>query len=309
LQARNTGDVSIAEDREGDLLQPSPSTLIDSQEWLDDLIANGRLTPKGQHVARFIATNPRTASLSSASELAGRTGVNVATVVRFAQGLGFSGWREFQLHFRHRYLGSLLTVDLMRDRERGEGLSAIEASLHRDIQNLHGALTSVNAAQAQAAARAIAEARKTLIISSGSYAAVGLVLAHLASFMGYNVTLETRGGAHVVAALASLERGDCVIAISFWRLLKDVVHAARHARDQGIRTVAITDSLFSPLARSADHALIVPTEGIRFFQSVTAGVSVVYGLLAELHDLGGERVAAVIEHAEQLYEELDVLYT
>lgn len=235
--------------------------------------------------------------------------MNVATIVRFAQGLGFSGWREFQLNLRHHYLGSLLTVDLVRDRGPGDDLTAIEASLHRDIQNLHGALTLVSEGEAAAAACSIAEARRTVVISSGSYAAVGLVLAHLASFMGYSVTLETRGGAHVVAALASLEPGDCVVAISFWRLLKDVVLAARHARDQNMRTIAITDSRFSPLAQSVDHALVVPTEGIRFFQSITAALPIVYGVLAELYDLGGERVFASIEHAEELYEELDVLYT
>lgn len=291
-----------------DLENPPRASLHQNNEWLAELIAKGRITAKGEEIATFLSVNPRTASLASASVVATRTGVNVATVVRFAQGLGFSGWREFQLHFRHRYLGSLLTTDLMKDRDIHGEVGTVEAALKCDIENLHSAFTSVDTSQVETIARAIAEARKTLVVSSGSYAAVGLVLAHLASFMGYNVTLETRGGAHLVAALTSLEDGDCLLVISFWRLIKHVVLAAEHAHGRGITTVAITDSLFSPLARCVDHAIIVPTESIRFFQSATAGLAVVYGLLAHLHDLGGERVRVALDHGEELYSELDVLF-
>jgi DNA-binding MurR/RpiR family transcriptional regulator len=81
-----------------------------------------------------------------------------------------------------------------------------------------------------------------------------------------------------------------------------------YCRRVGITTVALTDSLFSPHARAAEHALIVPTESVSFFQSLTAATSLVHGLLAELQRLGGERVDANIERSEKAYAELDVLY-
>lgn len=286
-----------------------PATLLEGNGWLADLLEHGRLTPKGTTVGRYIEGNPRFASFASASELAEHTGVNVATVVRFAQNLGFAGWREFQLHLRHRYLGTLLPSAVLRDQGRGEGGSTIEGALRRDHANLEAALAGVDFDQAEKVAALIAQAPRTLVVASGSYAAVGHVLAHLAQFMGYNVTLETRGGAHVVAALASYREGDVVVAISFWRLVKHVMLTAEYCRREGITTVALTDSLFSPLAQAADHALIVPTESVSFFQSMTAALSLVYGLLSELHRLGGSEVADTIEHTERLYAELDVLFT
>jgi DNA-binding MurR/RpiR family transcriptional regulator len=289
---------------------PAPAAaLLEGNEWLADLLEHGRLTPKGATVGRYITGNPRYASFASASELAGKTGVNVATVVRFAQNLGFEGWREFQLHLRHRYLGSLLPSAVLRDQGRGVGRSAIEGALRRDHENLEAALTSIDFEQAERAAALIARAPRTLVVASGSYSAVGHVLAHLAQFMGYNVTLETRGGAHVVAALASFRQGDVVVAISFWRLVKHVMLTTEYCRREGITTIALTDSLFSPLAKAADHALIVPTESVSFFQSMTAALSLVYGLLSELHRLGGAQVAETIEHTERIYAELDVLLT
>jgi len=277
------------------------------QDWLGELVDAAKLTPKGQELAHFLAVNPRLAIFGSASEVAEKCEMNVATVVRFAQALGFSGWREFQVNFRGRHLSGLLPSDVMAAQGTGYARSSIDEALHRDIHNLHGALHSLDRAAAESAARAIADAPYTLCISSGSYSSVGLVLTHLASFMGYPIVFESRGGPHIVAAMSRLKPGDCLVAISFWQLVKHVVLAAEHCRNQGITTIAITDSAFSPLARGVDHALVVPTESVSFFQSMTAATSVVYGLLARLQELGGDEVTRTISLAQAMYAELDVL--
>jgi DNA-binding MurR/RpiR family transcriptional regulator len=290
--------------------RPRPATRDTSNSWLSELTGKHDLTPKGTKIAHFLETNPRHASFVSASDLAEKLAVNVATVVRFAQSLGFSGWPEFQLHFRHRYLGTLLPADLgSGSRVSSPARSALAASLERDIQNLTAALASIDGALVDKVAERIATADQSLVISSGSYMYIGGVLAHLATFMGYNVRLEPHGGPHLVADFAALPPGGCLIAISFWRLNKQVVLATQHARRRGIATVAITDSAFSPLAKSADVALVVPTESGSFFQSLTAPLSVVYAIVDRLYAIGGKPVEQTIAETQKLYAELDVLYT
>jgi DNA-binding MurR/RpiR family transcriptional regulator len=289
--------------------EPGGLTLDVGNVWLADLVDNGRVTPKGMTIARYVAANPRSASFTSASEVAQQTGVNVATVVRFAQRVGFSGWPEFQLHLRHHYLGSLLPSGLMRDHQPVVADSPLEGALRRDAQNLQDALTSIDFEAGTKVARLIADAPRTLVVSSGSYAAVGQIFAHLARFMGYDVSLETRGGAHLVAALSTFKPGDCLLVINFWRVVKEVLLTTQYCRRQGMTTIAITDSLFSPQAQAAEHALIVPTESVSFFQSMTAAVSLVHGLLAELQQLGGDEVDSTIERLEAAYADLDVLFT
>jgi DNA-binding MurR/RpiR family transcriptional regulator len=288
---------------------PGGLTMEVGNVWLADLMEKGRVTPKGMTIARFVAANPRSASFTSASDVAQQVDVNVATVVRFAQSLGFSGWPEFQLHLRHHYLGSLLPSSLMRDHQPVVAESPLEGALLRDAQNLQDALTSVDFEAGRKVAQLIADAPRTLVISSGSYAAVGQIFAHLARFMGYDVTLETRGGAHLVAALSTFEPGDCLLTINFWRVVKELLLTTRYCRAHGMTTIAITDSLFSPQAEAAEHTLVVPTESVSFFQSMTAAVSLVHGLLAELQRLGGDEVDQTIERLEAAYADLDVLFT
>jgi DNA-binding MurR/RpiR family transcriptional regulator len=280
-----------------------------SSDWFEQLAATRRLTPKGQKLAHFIAANPRFASFAAASELADKTEVNPATVVRLAQALGFSGWTEFQLHFRHRYLGTLLPAEVLHAHVDHGSVSALRVSLERDLENLQSALVTVDFEIAERVAATIAGARKTIVVSSGSYAAVGEVFAHLATFMGYSIELESHGGPHLVARFASLEPGDCVFAISFYRLNKHVVRATQYATERGISTVALVDSRFSPLVPAADLSLVVPSESGSFFQSMTAPLAVAYALLARMRELGGDGLEQRIQTAQQLYGELDVFYT
>ena len=277
-------------------------------EWFADLTAGTRLTRKGAEIAHFLAVNPRLASFGSASEIAEHVDVNVATVVRFAQALGFSGWPEFRLHFRHRYLGTLLPSGVANVRPATTARPAL-AAVERDAENLSAALTSVDFAAVERVAALIAAARRTLVLSAGSHTAVAHVFSHLASFMGYPVTHESHGGPSIVANLSALKPGDCVLAVSFWRPSKQIVLATEQARLAGMATVALTDSLFSPLARIAEERIIVPTESDSFFQSMAAPLSVVYGLIRCMFEIGGDRVQQTISSAEELYAELDVLYT
>lgn len=276
-------------------------------EWFAEQVSRVKLTPKGKIVAHYIASNPRYASFASASELAEHTQVNVATVVRFAQGLGFAGWPEFQLNLRHRYLGTLLPSGVLRDHDEPQPGAPIERALRRDIENLQAAVDSIDVDKVQEVAGLIAAAPRTLVIASGSFAAPGLILSHLGHFMGYDIHLESRGPVNVVAALSNFGPGDCVITMSFWRVLKDAMLATAYCKRQGITTITITDSLFSEQAQLADHALVVPTESVSFFQSMTAATGLVHGLLAELQQLGGAPVAERIERLEGAYDDLDVL--
>jgi DNA-binding MurR/RpiR family transcriptional regulator len=51
--------------------------------------------------------------------------------------------------------------------------------------------------------------------------------------------------------VAHLGAGDVVVGISVWRYIRSTVEAIIGAKANGAHTVAITDSIVSPLARAA----------------------------------------------------------
>lgn len=272
-----------------------------------DLEIFDKLSPKHQLVARCIAENPAFASFATAAELGEKAGVSTATVVRFAQALGFNGYNELQQNARHGYLRTLRPLEALQTRAVG-GDNRFEAQIYQDIENLQRTLDALHQDQLDAVIERIRQANQITIIGSGSYAAIALVLSHHLQFMGYRAIAEDRGGPHLTAALAPLTARDLVIGISFWKGIRESIKAIELAHQRGIPTVVITDTVYSPIAKVADVAIALPTEGVSFFQSLVAPLAVVYGIAAQLaHEADDDR-KRVMKEAEESYEYLEITY-
>ena len=246
--------------------------------WLGDLAEARDLSPALERVSKVLMTNPKLASYGEVAKVADAAGVNGSSVVRCAQALGFAGWPALQREIRARYLASLTSEERFSTHDSsvsGPGHSAVL----QDIQNLKEALESIDADEVQAVIDVIAEARQTLVIGTGTFTAPGQVLAHLGSTIGYPIAFEGRGSVHLSAALTGFGPEDVLVVVNVWRPIRDLLNAARVAKDADARVVVITDSTRGVFRSVADHLLVVPSEGVSFFQSVTAATSLTYGIV------------------------------
>lgn len=283
-----------------------PVTVAGLQTWLASCSPAGGLSAKSRAVVHVLATKPRTASYGGAAEVAALAGANVATVTRTAQTLGFDGWPALQQELRARYLSSLSAPQVAAEHGRLTDAPAT-ASLRRDVDDLAVLSRGPAPAAVRAVAEAVAAARRTLVVASGSYAGVAVPLAHNAALAGYDVQFHDGASASTVNALAACGGGDVVVAISFWRLYTSAVQAARTAAARGATVCALTDSASGPLAAAARHVLLVPAEGVSFFPSLTPALAVVQALVAELAAVDPERTRASVDRSDQLWDEFGLL--
>jgi DNA-binding MurR/RpiR family transcriptional regulator len=104
--------------------------------------------------------------------------------------------------------------------------------------------------------------------------------------------------------MTTLGADDVLVVVSLWRPMRDVLAAASAARAAGTTVVAITDMRRGRLAATADHVLVVPSEGVSFLQSTTATTSVVYGLLSGMEAAHPERSRAALRRTQELWQQL-----
>lgn len=265
------------------------------------------LPPKQRQVADVILSNPMASSYSTVQELAVAAGVTKATVVRLCQSLGFPGYADLRRLLRGPgSLEHLWPLDLLKGAERIVGDDAGRSSIGQDARSLQHLLSPEFQDSLKGAAAAIARARKVLVVSSGSHAATGLVLAHNMRFIGRPAELENRGGSYLGQALSVLTTDDLVISVTFWHVQPEIVAALQWCREAGIPTLAITDSHLSRTARAADQSLAVPTESSSFFRSQTAAVAAINALLSELAVVDRERTMAAIARGQAIWQHLDI---
>ncbi|MEV4841011.1 MurR/RpiR family transcriptional regulator [Nonomuraea sp. NPDC049486] len=274
--------------------------------WLGGGDSHQGISPTMQRVAQALAANPQRCSYAPVAEVAELAGTTSSTVVRYAQALGYRGWPALQQELRAHYLASLSTDQTKAEHADGGAMGPVHEAVRRDISNLTLALELVDPEVVNAATLAMAGARSTLVVASGSFTAPAHVLAHLASTMGLPFTLEGRGGVHLASAAGRLGPEDCLVAISFWKQFREIAVLTEAVREAGVPVVVITDAANTRLASAATYLITVPSEGVSFFQSVTAATSVVYGLLAGIES----HVAADARNAHQrtqaLWNALDV---
>ncbi|MFF0772939.1 MurR/RpiR family transcriptional regulator [Nonomuraea wenchangensis] len=295
----------------------------DLEGWLRSRTPERGLRGKSAAVLELLLSQPRRASYGSAGELAQLAGVNVATVTRTAQALGFAGWPALQQELRARYLSSLSAGQVAAEHRAGQvtaehraGQVAAEPhgtgspgtrSLRRDLDNLAVLNRRLDERVLATIAEAVAAARSTTIVADGSYAAVGLALAHNARLAGYPVRAVT-AGSELANAMAAVGEGDVLIAVSFWRLYENTILAANEARARGARVFAVTDAASPALAAAAEEVVLVPAEGEAFFPSLTAGIAVAQALVTQLAAVDPARTGAAIEAAESMWTRFGLLH-
>ena len=275
-----------------------------SHAWLGDALPDLPLSKAQSRVVDVIARNPQLSSYADIAEIAQRADVNNSTVVRAAQHLGYRGWPDLQRELRSRYLVMISTEDTLT--EHGEHRSPLHDALNHDIENLRLTLDSNTADDAEAAIATMAAAKSIIVLGLGSFAGPASVMAHLGSTMGYPITLENRGAVHLASSANALGPGDVLVVINMWRSMRQIIVTAEAAKQAGAKVVAISDMRRGRLAAVADHLLVVASEGISFFQSVTAANSLVYGLLAGMEAAHPERSRAAIRRTQQLWKDLDI---
>ena len=146
------------------------------EAWLASVVRTAPLTAKGQVVMDLVRRKPRAGAFSSVRQLADEAKVNLGTVTRTAQSLGFDGWTAFQQEFRSRYLASLSASQVAAEHDISG--STADASFARDVSDLTYIAKAVTREQVIAVAERIAAARHTVVLAQGSYTAVGIALAH-----------------------------------------------------------------------------------------------------------------------------------
>lgn len=238
------------------------------------------LTPKQQVLARLILDNRYMASFASAAEIGDQVEASAATVVRFCQALGYQGLPDLQAAIRSELPSYLTAVERMERRRAvasADGETP-ERTFSTDIRNLQRTADAVNAAAFRQTVDLLAAAREIVVVAGGITAAPALYLAYSLRVIGLQARAVLEGEVVQVVNTAHIVADDVVVAIGVWRYIASTVEALVWAKQAGARTVAISDSIVSPLARQADVALEAATEGAAHSLSITAMMSLINAL-------------------------------
>lgn len=220
-----------------------------------------RLTKSQRRLADFIAGSYHEAAFMTASRMAKRLNVNEATVIRFAQRLGYRGYPQLI-----RDVQAIVQEELKAPSEP-EAQVAPEvlpflASLSNEVEHLQRAVSHVSPEVARRLMVLLRGTRRIYAAGQGeSYYLAGLLATGLAG-LGLDARVTAGDPQSLALSIADLEATDAFVGIAASRESPELARAIVAARKHGARTLAVTWSPISKLAQAADLALTCPADGL-----------------------------------------------
>ncbi|MFJ4224225.1 MurR/RpiR family transcriptional regulator [Microbacterium sp. NPDC089695] len=262
-----------------------------------------RLTAAEARVAETILGDPTLVVDLAINDLARLCNTSLSTVARFAQSLGFSGYRELRvavartvtLAQAQQARFSLDTTAIDRDDEP----PAIAAKLAAQaIDAIEKTALGLDAAALDRVAHAVVAARHIDVFGQAASSLTAQDLQQKLARIGCSVAHSA--DPHLALTSASLRtREDVVIAFSHGGETQEVVRAAELARDAGALTVAVTSVPDSSLALAADVVLLTYAQESPFrmaaMSSRIAQLALVDVLFVRVVQLRGEPVAIPLQ--------------
>lgn len=258
-----------------------------------------------QKIALYLTQNPNDVAVLSVNAIGAKCGIHASSFVRYAQSLGYKGFKDLQTVFQRRLTTAAPGFDARvraLESELGgarEGEIGFLADLvARDVASLQELLASVDPDQLARAAELLEGADTVYLIGQLRSAPVVELLRYVLTMLGKRtVLLEASGG--LATHMAKVARPtDVLFVVSFRFYATEVVNVAEETASRGVPILAITDSTLSPYAKLAQVLFAVPEHEYTFSRSLAAPMCLAQALCVALaarlqKDGGAPRIPVV----------------
>ena len=274
--------------------QSQEATVAKLLEIFDDL------PPQLQATARFIIDNPREVGVQTMRSLASEIDVHPNSFTRLARTLGFDGYEAMRERFRDFVrAGTGSSTDrakwLQTMAKTGGSTKVLGSLAQACLENTEQMFRQQSVEDMDEAVEIMINARSVHIVGVGLAYSLAYNFWYLARIAFDHFILVPNQGTLLSDDLLHINNQDCLVAMTFQPYRNETLNAINIAKDQGAKTIAITDSIAATAYREADLGLISPTHTPQFFQSNSAVSALIDSLSALLVVKGGHKATQAIE--------------
>lgn len=263
---------------------------------------------KGQKkIGEYLLANYASAAYMTAAKVSETVGVSESTIVRYATELGFEGYPELQAALRYAARSKLTSVERMELLKKRIGDDTLSKSFNSDIESIRKTLALTDRSAFDGFVTEIMNAGRIYIVGARSSASLAIFLNFYLSILFDNVQIvHTVIGSEAYDQMFKVKKGDVVLGITFPRYSKLTVEVLEFSKRAGATVLGITDSVNSPIVKTADITLFADNESDTFVDSLAAPLTLINALLLEIGKRDPERTETRFAILERIWAENDV---
>lgn len=261
-----------------------------------------------KRIAQFILEHYDQAVFMTAAKLGAELGISESTVVRFAAGIGYEGYPEFQKALEEWVKGQLNSVQKIGVKYGKSTQSEILTSvLTADIEKIQDTIVNLDPTAFEAAVNIILEAENVYIIGLRSCEPLGRFLHFYLNMIRGNVQLlNTTSVTETFEQMIRIDEKDVLIGISFPRYSMRTLKAMEFANDRNAKVIAITDTIHSPMNLYSSCNLLARSDMVSIVDSLVAPLSLINALVVALCLKRPDEVKHSLEMLEETWNNYQV---
>jgi len=249
-------------------------------------------------LADFLLDSYVEAAFMTASELAHSLNLDAATVVRFSQHLGYTGFPKLQREIRQRVKKDLLIRP--KESEEPESVPGIVAAAMAEVSlALDQTRLSLDTDALDQLVEQLGQARRIVILAEGPAQPTAYSLVLFLEQGGFPIYIARSGIADLARTVNIATPHDLLLAIEVAGQAPSIARAMGEAQARGIPTAAIVGSASLASARYADTVLAAqahPSIGV----GIVSIEAVVYAISQVLHWRFADRFAGTEQAIAEL---------
>jgi len=260
------------------------------------------LTPSFRKLADFVLQNQLDAAFMTATELANRLDVDAATVVRFAQELGYTGFRELSKEIQ-QIVRSELKASYTADLDAAEDLQLFRSLLGNEKHNLELAQDRLSE-QVDTLMPALLDASQIWVVGQGLCVHLAGLCASALREVGLPAVSIATDPLEAATNLKSVGNDDLVLGFSLSGMDLDTANVIRFARERGATTLVFSASSVAAAALEAEISIICPGPTQTDVPSFTGLAAMIVVVIAAFAARYPEEVGEMSEAVRRSYQDL-----
>ncbi len=256
--------------------------MVSRYKEIRDKIQNNfdKLPSNQRKVADFILDNFDNVPFIDVHDVSKQVGVSVASVIRFAQSVGFTGFSELRdavSDSLKKHLNKKEIFPLLDKSKLENDILASVASM--DVKNINDTLAIIDHETFDKTIELIINSRRVFTAGLGISYLLAEILSYQLTQVGIDASVLKHTHTLFHEQIMYVNKEDLLVCFSFPPYSKETVDAAGYANKNGIKVISITNKPTAPIATHSKAVLTVKSENMLFTNSFAA-ISVLINAIA-----------------------------
>jgi len=273
------------------------------------IISKYESLPKNQKIiADYFIDNFDRIPFLSVQDISIATSRSVASIVRFAQRVGFKGFLEMREEIAQTLQGQI---------EKKQIFSLIDSSelkddtlthvANQDFENISQTIHLIDRSNFDKAVKIILKSENVFTAGLGVSFLLAEILAYQLNQVAVNAKTFTHNYASFLEQMLFLSKKDCIIALSLPPYSKETIESVKFAKSKGIKVISITNKEASPITFHSDVTLVVSSKNLLFTNSFAAISVIINAITTECALRNKIKAKAMLTALNDLVEKQDIV--